>query len=240
MKKKTVIANWKMMNKSPAEALHFLESLPSARGKDVRIAPPYTLLLQMTGNSQKIRIGGQNMHPFSEGAFTGEISAMMLKQAGADFVILGHSERRHLLGETYEFIQAKVERAVTEGLSFVLCVGETEEERASFETMEVIESQLESAFQDVDLAQLIHAGALIAYEPVWAIGSGKMPAVSEIVKIHEYIKEKYDLPVLYGGSVTLENFKTLIENPFIDGVLVGGASLGAATFGQMIQQLPEG
>ena len=132
MKKKTVIANWKMMGKSPAEALRFLHNLPSAKGKDVRIAPPFTLILQMTGNSQKIRIGGQNMHSYSEGAFTGEISATMLKQAGADFVILGHSERRHLFGETDEFIQAKAERAVAEGLSFVLCVGESEEEKSSF------------------------------------------------------------------------------------------------------------
>lgn len=238
--KKILIANWKMCNKSAGEALNFLKALPSSHKKDVRIAAPFTLIREMAGNSLKIRIGGQNMHSYAEGAFTGEISSMLLKEAGADFVILGHSERRHLLGETNEFIQGKVERAVVEGLSFVLCVGETLEERELGETFDVIQSQLDSAFEDLEGEQLKTLGVLIAYEPVWAIGSGKSAEISQICKVHDFIKEKYPLPVLYGGSVTLENFEKLIQTNSIDGVLVGGASLGAATFGQMIQLLPEG
>ncbi len=237
---KILVANWKMSFKSSLEALHFLRDLPSCHEKDVRIAPPFTLIREMTGNAQRIRIGAQNMHPYAEGAFTGEISAMMLKEAGADFVVLGHSERRHLLGETNEFIQGKVDRAIASGLSFILCVGETEEQRELDETFDVISNQLESAFADVDIDQLIECGTLIAYEPVWAIGTGKSAEISEITKVHKFIKEKYSLPVLYGGSVNLENFRILIQSDSIDGVLVGAASQGAATFGQMIQLLPEG
>ncbi len=236
--KKILIANWKMSNLSALDALNFLRNLPSPHNKDVRIAPPFTLIREMAGNSLRIRIGGQNMHPYAGGAFTGEISAMLLKEAGADFVILGHSERRHLLGETNEFIQGKVERAVVEGLSFVLCVGETLEQRDAMETFDVIAEQLDSALEE--MADDLPDGVCIAYEPVWAIGTGKTPEISQICKVHDFIKEKYDLPVLYGGSVTLENFEKLIQTRSIDGVLVGGASLGAATFGQMIQLLPEG
>jgi triosephosphate isomerase len=238
--KKILIANWKMCDKSALDALHFLKDLPNSQKKDIRIAAPFTLIREMAGNSLKIRIGGQNMHSFSEGAFTGEISARMLREAGADFVILGHSERRHLLGETNEFIQGKVERALVEGFSFVLCVGETLEEKDSEETFDVIEDQLDKAFDGISEEQLEKCGALIAYEPVWAIGTGKSAEISEIMKVHEFIKKKYDLPVLYGGSVNLENFQKLLAARSIDGVLVGGASLGAATFGQMIQLLPEG
>lgn len=238
--KKILIGNWKMCDKSALDALHFLKDLPSAQKKDVRIAAPFTLIREMAGNSLKIRIGGQNMHSFGEGAFTGEISAKMLREAGADFVLLGHSERRHLLGETNEFIQGKVERALVEGLSFVLCVGETLEERESEETFDVIQSQLESAFDGISDDQLESCHALIAYEPVWAIGTGKSAEMDQIVRVHEFIKSKYDLPVLYGGSVNLENFEKLLGSRSIDGVLVGGASLGAATFSQMIQLLREG
>lgn len=238
--KKILIANWKMCNKSALEALHFLHGIPMSNGKDVRIAPPFTLIREMAGNSAKIRIGGQNMHSYGEGAFTGEISAKLLREAGADFVILGHSERRHLLCESNEFIEGKVERAVVEGLSFVLCVGETLEEREGEETFDVIGEQLESALQDVSEDQLNELGVIIAYEPVWAIGTGKTADETQIAEVHEFIKDKYDLPVLYGGSVNLDNFSKLMRMPSVDGVLVGGASLGAATFGQMIQLLPEG
>ena len=238
--KKTLIANWKMCNKSALEALNFLQHLPTLHKKDVRIAPPFTLIREMAGNSNHIRIGAQNMHPYAEGPFTGEISARALREAGADFVLVGHSERRHLFGETNEFIKAKVERAVVEGLSFVLCVGETLEERQDEEAYDVIEEQLKIAFEDFSQEQLAELGVIVAYEPVWAIGTGKIPEINEIFRVHSFIKEKFDLPVLYGGSVNLENFKKLIETPSIDGVLVGGASLGAATFGQMIQLLPEG
>jgi triosephosphate isomerase len=237
---KILVANWKMGFKSALEALHFLRDIPSCHKKDVRIAPSFTLIREMTGNAQRIQIGAQNMHSYGEGAFTGEVSAMMLKEAGADFVILGHSERRHLLGETNKFIQGKVDRAIASGFSFILCVGETEEERDLEETFDVISSQLDSAFEDVTNEQLRECGAIIAYEPVWAIGTGKTAELAEIAKVHKFIKEKYSLPVLYGGSVNLENFRMLIQSDFIDGVLVGAASQGAATFGQMIELLPEG
>jgi triosephosphate isomerase len=235
--KKILIANWKMCTKSAIDSYNFLKELPNCSEKDVRIAPPFTLIREMSGNSNQIRIGAQNMHPFSEGAFTGEISAVLLREAGADFVIIGHSERRHLLGETNDFISAKVERAVVEGLSFVLCVGETLEERESLEMFEIVGEQLESAFDGISKDQLDQSGALIAYEPVWAIGTGKTAEPKLILEMHKFIKEKYDLPVLYGGSVNLANFTSLIEMNSVDGVLVGGASLGLTTFGQMIQLL---
>jgi triosephosphate isomerase len=235
--KKILIANWKMCTKGAMDSYNFLKELPNCSEKDVRIAPPFTLIREMSGNSNQIRIGAQNMHPFSEGAFTGEISATLLREAGADFVIIGHSERRHLLGETNDFISAKVERAVVEGLSFILCVGETLEERESGEMFEVVNGQLESAFDGISKDQLDQSGSLIAYEPVWAIGTGKTAEPKLISEMHEFIKEKYNLPVLYGGSVNLANFTSLIQMNSVDGVLVGGASLGHTTFGQMIQLL---
>ena len=225
-----------MSPRTALEAETFLQELPQTKGKDVRIAPPFTLIREMAGNRQGIRIGGQNMHPYAEGAFTGEISLSHLKEAGADFVILGHSERRHLLGETLEFIQGKVERAIVSGFSFVLCVGETLEDREGNRTMDVLHEQLESAFDGVSEEQL-RQQCLIAYEPVWAIGTGKTPSNGQISDVHREIKERYDVPVLYGGSVTLENFKSIITQEGVDGALVGGASLKSELFGQMIQQM---
>ncbi len=237
--KKILIANWKMCGKSSLEALRFLKDLPAPGEKDVRIAPPFTLIREMAGNSLGIRIGGQNVHSYAEGAFTGEISAALLKEAGADFVILGHSERRHIFGETNEFVQGKVERAVVEGLSFVLCVGELLEERESGDTFEVIQEQLDSALDGLSDDQLKKL-AVIAYEPVWAIGTGKSADLKQIEEVHTFIKEKYPVQVLYGGSVNLENFEKVIQMPSVDGALVGGASLSSALFGQMIQKLREG
>lgn len=244
--KKILIGNWKM-HKKRAEALSYCASLNYVGEKDVRIAAPYTHLLELSQAAERlgVKVGAQNMHAFSEGAFTGEISAGMLKDVGAQFVLLGHSERRHLFHETNEEVAKKVERAVVEGLKFVLCVGETLEERDLGKEEGVIQEQIETAFSSLGEEHM--KGNLIAYEPVWAIGSGRVPNLLEIRRVHQSIRERLGVlfsgefartcPILYGGSVTLGNFEELINETEIGGLLVGGASLDPNQFNEMIDLL---
>ena len=234
-----IAANWKMY-KTGAEAQEFLTQIKGKIGSSVKvfIAPSFTALPVM--KSQEIVLGGQNMHEAEEGAFTGEISARMLKDAGAKFVILGHSERRRLFHEADALIHQKVKKAISSGLLPILCVGETLEEREAKKTFDVLSTQLKIALEGVSPVEIV-----LAYEPVWAIGTG-LAATPEIAQeaqqfCRSFLKKLWGedyaakTPILYGGSVTPETALALAKQPDIDGALVGGASLDAAKFIQIIQ-----
>ena len=196
------------------------------------LAVPFTALQAAQGS--EIEIGAQNMHDAAEGAFTGEISANMLWDAGATFVILGHSERRHLFGETNAFIHRKVVRALEEELQPLLCIGETEEERAHGRTADVLKRQLDECLKGVDPEKV-----MIAYEPVWAIGTGKTATPEIAEEAHQQIRAHLGesgkgVAILYGGSVKPETMKPLMQQPNVNGVLVGGASLDVETFAKIV------
>jgi len=222
-----IAANWKMY-KTGSEAKQFIEQLKSLHPTaQVWIAPPFTALSTVAALNSSFVIGAQNMHEAEEGAFTGEISARMLKEAGAKFVILGHSERRRLFHETDGTIHLKVKRAIEHGLIPLLCIGETAEERETGKTEEVLARQLKVALKDISAEKLV-----VAYEPVWAIGTGKTATPEMAEAAHQFCRSFVSdkTPILYGGSVTPETAPELFKQPNIDGALVGGASLDAQKF----------
>lgn len=245
-----IVGNWKMYH-TIQTSLEFLnELIPKVREAVCRIylAVPFTSIGPMAKdieeNDSNIVIGAQNMHNASEGAFTGEIAAKMLVEAGAEFVILGHSERRRLFHEDNAFINAKVKRALTDGLQPILCIGETSQEREDGMTNEVLKRQLTECLDDIPAEQL--ENVLLSYEPIWAIGTDK-PATPEIAQeshhfCREFLaelggKEVADkMSILYGGSVKVDNAKALLDQPDIDGLLIGGASLSAVTFNEIISK----
>ncbi len=234
-----IAANWKMY-KTGAEAQEFLTQIKGKIAPSVKvfIAPSFTALPVM--KSQEIVLGGQNMHEAEDGAFTGEISARMLKDAGAKFVILGHSERRRLFHETDALIHLKLKKAISSQLLPILCVGETLEEREAKKTFDVLSTQLKIALDGVSPSEIV-----LAYEPVWAIGTGKTATPEIAGEAHQFCRSflkklwgedhAAKIPILYGGSVTPETASALAKQPDIDGALVGGASLDAAKFIQIIQ-----
>ena len=185
-------------------------------------------------------IGAQNMYPAENGAFTGEISPDMIRAAGASWVLVGHSERRHLLGENDEFIGNKLRFALEKGLDVMLCVGETLQERENGEVSAVLERQLSRALTEVPETAIAHLA--VAYEPVWAIGTGRSAGPEDIMKAHTLaanLLEKHfgrvrEVPLLYGGSVKPENAATILALDNVDGVLVGGASLQAESFTKIV------
>lgn len=234
-----LVANWKMNMLSTGaeafcEALLADESLAGTSGCHLGIAPPSTLLREMSGalRGRRVSIFGQNAHAEAHGAFTGEISMAMLKDAGCSGVILGHSERRRLFGETDEALAAKLQAAWDAELLPLLCIGESLEEREAEQTFTALQRQL-SILDGT-------SGALwIAYEPLWAIGTGRRAEAGQIQEAHSYIRGElmtrmdeaaWRVPILYGGSVTPENFPELLQVPEVAGGLVGGASLDAAKF----------
>jgi triosephosphate isomerase (TIM) len=234
-----IAANWKMY-KTGVEAAVFLETffahLPTTSAR-VLIAPPFTILHQVAGQKRFVEVGAQNLHEANEGAFTGEISAHMLKAAGASFVLVGHSERRRLFGDTDSRVHLKVKQALTCGLCPVLCVGETLEERDGGQMEAVLTRQLQTALADLAPSQLI-----LAYEPVWAIGTGKSATPEMAAEAHLFCRTilqriwgKKPIPILYGGSVTPETAPKLAAQEEIDGALVGGASLDPHKFIHIIQ-----
>lgn len=241
-----IAANWKM-HKTASEAKLFIETLiaklPPVLAQ-IFIAPPFTALHAAAGacKTPKVLIGAQNMHEKEFGAYTGEISATLLKEAGARFVILGHSERRHLFHEENAQINQKLKTALKEGLLPILCVGETERERAEGKTAEVISAQLEACLKEISPSEII-----LAYEPVWAIGTGITATPEMAEKTHLLCREFLSafwgesaaerINILYGGSVTPETAAALFKQPNIDGALVGGASLQCDKFIQIIQGL---
>ncbi len=243
-RKKMIAANWKMhCTTAEASALvrDVLAGLGSWDQSDVVLCPPFTALAaaaEALGQATYIRLGGQNLHPGSQGAFTGEISARMLKDLYCQYVILGHSERRQLFGETNAFIAKKVAAALEANLKPILCIGETFAQREANAWKKVLEEQLTECLAPVTpetVGQMI-----LAYEPVWAIGTGKNATPEQAQQTHTWIRawlsQKFGpdaasrLRILYGGSAKPDNAMTLISQPDVDGFLVGGASLEARAF----------
>jgi triosephosphate isomerase len=214
-----VAGNWKMF-KGPAETVAFLEAFEPPGGVEIVVCPPFTSLAAAVGRG--IPVFAQNVHWADEGAFTGEVSASMLRELGVEGAVVGHSERRQLFGETDETVRRRCEGALAAGLRVIACVGETEAEREAGETDAVLRRQVAAIPRNDSL--------VIAYEPVWAIGTGKTATPELAQKAHETIKELHDTRVLYGGSVKPENAAELMAQPAVDGALVGGASLEPASF----------
>jgi triosephosphate isomerase (TIM) len=247
MARKLAAGNWKMngTQASLAEAKALADAFPTP-SVDILLCPPTTLVASMATALQgtAIATGGQDCHQNVSGAHTGDTSAELLVDAGASHVILGHSERRADHGETDALVRAKTEAAVAAGLIAVVCVGETLAEREAEETLAVVRAQLQGSLPDaIDAAKIV-----IAYEPVWAIGTGKVPTLEQIGEVHtdmraalsdRYGQDAQSLPLLYGGSVKPSNAADIFAVANVDGALVGGASLKAADFSGIVAALQE-
>ncbi|WP_322893534.1 MULTISPECIES: triose-phosphate isomerase [unclassified Yoonia] len=237
MRRKLAAGNWKM-NGLRAD-LTTLENLPANEGVDVLICLPATLIA--AAGDLSVAIGGQDCHAATHGAHTGDISAQMLTDAGATYVLTGHSERRSDHGETDDDVAAKTRAAHDAGLVAIICIGETLAIRAAGTTLDIIDDQLAGSIPDSANAD----NTIIAYEPVWAIGTGKVPSTEQIAEVHGHIharlKERFadgaDFGILYGGSVKASNAAEIFAVPHVTGALVGGASLKAADFGPIITAL---
>jgi triosephosphate isomerase (TIM) len=214
-----VAANWKMF-KGPAATLEFFDQFEAPDGVDVVICPPFVSLEAAVG--EEWTIYAQNVHWAAEGAFTGEISVQMLVELGVKGAIVGHSERRQWFGETDETVRSRCDAALEGGLGVIACVGETEAEREAGETEAVLRRQVAAIPRHDDL--------VIAYEPVWAIGTGKTATPDIAQEAHALIKSLHETRVLYGGSVKPENAAEMLGQPDVDGALVGGASLDPESF----------
>lgn len=233
-----IVGNWKMngTRSTLSEARAIDRAAARFPNVAVGLAPPFTLVLAMREAVQEIGVGGQDCHVAESGAYTGDVSAPILADAGADFSIVGHSERRAMHGESDAIVQAKAEAALAAGLSVILCVGETEAERDSGNAEAVVTGQLDSS---LPRGEGVAARLSVAYEPVWAIGTGRVPSVSDVGAMHRAIRAKlveiYGEPgesvrILYGGSVKADNAAELLAADDVGGALVGGASLTAESF----------
>jgi triosephosphate isomerase len=250
MKKRPLIAgNWKMY-KTASEAVTLVQTMKAAAhlvsNVVIVICPPFTALSEVSKvlKDTAIELGAQNMYSAPEGAFTGEISPVMLKESGCRYVILGHSERRQYFKEDDILIHEKVKTALKYSIIPIVCVGETLAEREAKKHFDVVKTQFDDSLGRLEKDDI--AKVVIAYEPVWAIGTGKTATPDQAEQMHSYIRrllnEKYGqeagsrISILYGGSVKPDNTKALMEKPNIDGALVGGASLKAESFAQIIQE----
>jgi triosephosphate isomerase len=243
-----IVGNWKM-NTTFAEATTLLRTLKASLKDftkvEVAVCPPFPFLVpaakELAGSG--IRLGAQNMFWEEEGAFTGEVSAVMLKDAGCDLVILGHSERRRIFGETNEGVNRKINTALKMQLFPIVCIGETAEERENGQTEKVIEDQMMGCFMSLSAEQVKRI--IIAYEPIWAIGTGKTATGEQAQQVHRFIRDWLEkhfnkqiaemIRIQYGGSVKPENAAALLGQSDIDGALIGGASLKAQDFIAIIQ-----
>jgi triosephosphate isomerase len=245
---RTVIAgNWKM-NKTGAEAVDFATRLRAAYSsppvREVIIAPPFTALQAVAEaiRGSFIQLSAQNLHEAEKGAYTGEISSGMLREAGCTHVIIGHSERRTLFTEGNDRINRKLQTALKAGLKPIFCVGESLRQREENQTEKVIEDQLKEGLNNLNVDDI--GSMMIAYEPVWAIGTGKTASPEQAEEVHQFIRGwigrwgrpeiAAELTILYGGSVTPRNISELMEQPDINGALVGGAALEVDSFIQLI------
>ena len=247
MRKSFVAGNWKM-NTTMAEAVELARVVAATTlgaAADVAICPPFVYLAAVAGavKGSAVAVGAQNMYFEAKGAFTGETSATMLKDVGCRYVILGHSERRHVLGEKDELINRKLQAALAAGLLPILCVGEKLDERQANKTMAVVETQVREGLKGVSEAAM--ASVTIAYEPVWAIGTGLNATPEQAQEVHaairKLVKGLYNakiadaMRIQYGGSVTAQNAAELLAKPDVDGALVGGASLKADSFAAIVK-----
>ena len=240
--------NWKMYKTTPEAvetAQRLVELVADSAGVDIMIAPVFTALdpVSRVVRNSRVALGAQNLYWEKEGAYTGEISADMLVSAGCQYVIIGHSERRQYFGETDETVNKKISAAITANLIPVFCIGETESERESGNTFSVLDKQVKDGLEGKvvdDLGSLV-----IAYEPVWAIGTGKTATNDQAQEAHKYIRSLIEglfgttlaesVRILYGGSVKPANVSELMAMPDIDGALVGGASLDADSFSKIVK-----
>ncbi len=240
---KFVAGNWKMYTTRTAAkelAAAIVKDLPPDTATRVAVCPPFPWLVAVADvlKGSPVALGAQNCYPEKEGAFTGEVSPQMLLDAGCGYVIVGHSERRHGLGETDEFLNRKAKAALAAGLSVIFCVGELLAEREAGRTEAVLETQLTRGLAGIPAEQT--AKLVIAYEPVWAIGTGKVATTEQAQEAHAFIRRKIagqfgenvagSLLIQYGGSVKPDNAAGLLHQPDVDGALVGGASLKADSF----------
>ncbi len=248
MRRPIIAGNWKM-NKTATEAKDLTEKIVHACSNvthaDVVLCPPFTCLwaVQELLRNSSVRLGAQNMHWEQNGAFTGEISPAMVKDAGCHYVILGHSERRQYFKEDNALVNKKVKASLGFGITPILCLGETLEQREKGVTESVVKDQLLGGIQGLTPAQL--PKIVVAYEPVWAIGTGKTATSAQAQEVHSYIRKllgeasteevSKQVRIQYGGSVKVENIKELMAQPDIDGALVGGASLDAGSFEKIIK-----
>jgi len=243
--RKTVIAgNWKMNNDLAQSEKLIVELKNLLQNEkincDVIVCPPFTSLSEASNllKGSQIKLGAQNMHFEENGAFTGEVSASMLKSVGCEYVILGHSERRAIFGESNETINKKIKKALSAGLKPIFCVGELLEERENGTTNDVVKKQILKGLAEISADDM--KNIIVAYEPVWAIGTGKTASPAQAQEVHEFIRDLIeityslevanDLVIQYGGSVKPDNAKELISQKDIDGALVGGACLKADSF----------
>ncbi len=248
MKRSTyIVGNWKMHFTANKASVFVKELIPLLKDVPVHvwIAPSFTAIEAafLAAKESSIKVGAQNMSAFLKGAYTGEVSPEMLLEAGAHFVILGHSERRQHFNESNAMISSKVRQAVKNGIRPILCIGETLDQRKKGRAEEVLEQQIEQGLKQLSIEEI--GQVLIAYEPIWAIGTG-MAATPEIAeKTHHscrlFLQAQYGevlatkIPILYGGSVKLENTASLVSMPNIDGALIGGASLEVNVFEKIIK-----
>lgn len=246
MRKPIIAGNWKM-NNTVAESENLIKELaPLVRkaGVDVVVCPAYLSLTSVLKEAKNthLKVGAQNMHFEDSGAFTGEVSAKMLKEIGLEYVIIGHSERRQYFNETDDSVNKKVIKAIEADLIPILCVGETLEEREQNQAQKIVTTQVEKALKGLSHAEI--SKLIIAYEPIWAIGTGKTASSGDANEVCAWIREKVKLltdantaealRIQYGGSVKPGNIKELMAQPHIDGALVGGASLKAEQFAAIV------
>jgi len=243
-----IAGNWKMHG-TRSEALTLAGTIANnigrPRGREVVVAPPFTALdaVAQALDGTGIKLAAQNCHWEAQGAYTGEVSVAMLRETGCVFVIVGHSERRQLFGDTNETVNRRVHAVLAAGLVPIVCVGETLEEREAEATGAVVARQVDTAFADIRPEQV--ATCVVAYEPVWAIGTGRTATPAQAQEVHDAIRRQIGsrtsattaerIRILYGGSVKPENVDALMAEPDIDGALVGGASLDAVAFTRIVQ-----
>ena len=248
MRRPFIAGNWKMhktIRESVDFAQHLVEACGRSTGRGIVLAPPFTSLSAVAEalRGSAIRLSAQNLHDKTAGAYTGEVSATMLVDAGCEYVIAGHSERRALFGDTNDFVNRKLKAAISCGLKPIFCIGETLEERDKNKTFAVIEQQIKEGLNNLTADDIKHV--VIAYEPVWAIGSGRTATPEQAQGVHAYIREVMRKTygdhvsgisaIIYGGSVNPGNIGGLMAQPDVDGVLVGGASLDLDSFIRIIQ-----
>jgi len=248
MRRPLIAGNWKL-HKTVAEALEMVttlkKDLTDVKDRDMVVAPAFTALASVAEAlaGSPLALAAQNCYPQASGAFTGEVSPALLRDVGCRYVIVGHSERRSLFSESDDFIRQKVKAVLDEGLLAIFCIGETLEERNENRTFEILEGQVDAGLKGIDKAAA--EGLTIAYEPVWAIGTGQTASDDQAEEAHRFIRDllarRYDQDladrtrILYGGSVKPDNVDGLMAMPNIDGALVGGASLKAADFIRIVR-----
>jgi triosephosphate isomerase (TIM) len=242
-----IAGNWKMF-KTVQEAVVFVKELKNVvkdlSDVEIVVAPPFTAVhaAAEAARNSNIGVAAQDLYWEKEGAFTGEVSASMIKEAGAEYVIIGHSERRRLFGETDAHVNRKIVAAIGAGLTPIVCIGETLEEREKNDTFNVLDRQIKDGLDALTAAQI--ADIVVAYEPVWAIGTGRTATSAQAQEAHAHVRTRLrqwfgadaaeQCHVLYGGSVKPDNIRELIAQPDVDGALVGGASLDVRGFGEIV------